>query len=578
MFFFTKYIKPIKKILKHGNTNTFLISSFIIFIAIYIFFSWHRFVNDKKQTLLTQNLIIRSTLLNNFDYANRVNKRIIEKINYDNSKNPQNILKIFLAYEKTYINNVDIFSWSSFDYVDRNNLQLVNTKLGIRKPPPNMSHRKYVVDCKKEPLKLKLSKPTLGEPSEAWTIPAGTGFLDKNNNFDGIIVIGFDIKKLKNNIFNNLTDKKVDFTIIDFDGDFIMDSINSKPNINEAFIAKKTLQQLIHNPQSSIKFTKNNVKYHDFKILNDYGYIIFAGYDQDYLFQQFLINIKDYLLSFTIFLIFFLIILSIFKYSIFKIINEEKELSRQLQLSNISKSNLIRATGHDLKNYIFGISGILKLLLKEDSINKESKELIKLADEQSDELVYFLEDLLDTHQNLDKNFGNEKFDKHNLNNLINRIILLNKSLILHNKINIITDLETNLKEIFCDGRRVKQILNNLLNNSIKYSPEKTSITFKTRNVDDQVVFEIKDNGIGMTAKEIKYALEGNCHFIDKSQLNKCYDSYGIGLKNVQELVKQNDAILEIDSIKGSGSTFRIIFPMIGSCNSKYLSKSAKKIS
>lgn len=563
MFFFIKYIKPIKKILKYGNTYTFLVSSFVVFIIIYIFFSWHKFLNDKKQTSITQNLIIRSTLLNNFDYANRVNKRIIEKINYDKTKNLKNILNIFLAYEKTYLNNIDIFSWSSFDYVDNNNFQLVNTKLGIRKPPPNMSHRKYVVDCKKEPLKLKLSKITLGEPSETMTIPAGTGFLDKNNNFAGIIVVGFDINKLKNSIFNNLTDKKIDFTVIDFDGDFIMDSSGNKSYINDHFISKKTLQYLIDKPNSEFNFIENNVRYNDFKILNDYGYIIFTGYDKNYLIQQFLINIKDYLVSFAIFLIFFLIILSIFKYSIFKIINEEKELSRQLQISNISKLNLIRATGHDLKNYIFGISGILKLLLKEESINKESKELIKLADEQSDELVYFLEDLLDTNQNIDKNFGNEKFDKHNLNNLINRITLLNKSLILHNKINIIFDLDKDLKEIFCDGRRVKQILNNLLNNSIKYSPEKTSITFKTYNYQDQIIFEIKDQGIGMTQKEIKHALEGNCQFIDKSQLKKCYDSYGIGLKNVQELIKQNNATLEIESIKGQGSTFRITFPMIG---------------
>ena len=63
----------------------------------------------------------------------------------------------------------------------------------------------------------------------------------------------------------------------------------------------------------------------------------------------------------------------------------------------------------------------------------------------------------------------------------------------------------------------------------------------------------------MTKKEIALALEGKYQLIDKTQLNRNNNSYGIGLKNVQDLIKINNGILEIESKKNHGSIFRIIF-------------------
>lgn len=98
-----------------------------------------------------------------------------------------------------------------------------------------------------------------------------------------------------------------------------------------------------------------DVVYTHYQLINNYDYVLLTGFNNKYLAKEFYNQVINVILFFFTIAILFLLILY---------------LLRSLQISNTSKSNLIRATSHDLNNYLYSISGIAKLLIKEKKLVK----------------------------------------------------------------------------------------------------------------------------------------------------------------------------------------------------------------
>ena len=132
---------------------------------------------------------------------------------------------------------------------------------------------------------------------------------------------------------------------------------------------------------------------------------------------------------------------------------------------------------------------------------------------------------------------------------------------ISNKIITKTSFEENLPKIKFDQKRLKQILMNLVGNSIKYSNQNTIIEVSCYYLKDinEVKVSIKDQGIGMTSEEIKMALNGKGTEIEKAGLNKDYSSNGIGLQTVKQLIEVGGGRINITSKKNEGSVVEIGF-------------------
>jgi signal transduction histidine kinase len=115
-----------------------------------------------------------------------------------------------------------------------------------------------------------------------------------------------------------------------------------------------------------------------------------------------------------------------------------------------------------------------------------------------------------------------------------------------------------LPRIQADSRRVRQILLNLISNSIKFTPEGGEIKISAGMTDGEVTLTIADTGIGMSADDIPKALT-RFGQID-SRLSRKYDGTGLGLPLSKRLIELHGGTLAIDSIVGTGTTVTIRFP------------------
>lgn len=128
-----------------------------------------------------------------------------------------------------------------------------------------------------------------------------------------------------------------------------------------------------------------------------------------------------------------------------------------------------------------------------------------------------------------------------------------------NGIELMSNLEEALPLLLADEQKLRQILTNLLSNSVKFTPTNGSVTLKVWcQPEDGYVFQIIDTGIGMTANEIPKALM-KFGQVD-SDLSRKYEGTGLGLPLAKTFVEQHGGSLGVQSIPGQGTTITVRFP------------------
>jgi signal transduction histidine kinase/BarA-like signal transduction histidine kinase len=511
-----------------------------------------------------ETINIEKTISESFEYSNKISSYIGKQIAQHGTEDLQFILKTLRQAGKTQNKGSHLLSWSSFDFVSPNNRQLVNSKIGIRKNPPNMSERQYCIRSKEKPWSLQVSFPVLGNPSQSWVIPAGTGITDNEGRYLGVIVIGFNIAELTALVEQRLISES-SFVVLDENFNIIIQSKDAETNSE---IYREKLSGLNFNNESGIISDALNIgkiNFFHYQKFDNYPYVVLSGFNNALLKKEFNDSIMPIIFGLILITSFFLIILLAFKSRISEIVRIEKLLSKSLHQANLSKTKLIRATSHDLKNYIFGISGLSKLIIEgKEASEIEGSEDLKMVEElhhQSEELMGFVEDLLDTNQSEDGEFKLGRMEVCDVVELLRRMVILNRNFAIENRISLELDNRSGLEAVgvLCDVRRVKQIVNNLISNAIKYSNQGGVVILQVSLIvgSGEVCVAVIDQGIGMSGGEIEMALVGDGERISKSGLKKTFDSHGIGMPIIKRLIGLHDGRLEINSAKDCGTEVKI---------------------
>ena len=127
------------------------------------------------------------------------------------------------------------------------------------------------------------------------------------------------------------------------------------------------------------------------------------------------------------------------------------------------------------------------------------------------------------------------------------------------KIGLFDDFPSEMPRIRGDALRLRQVLINLLSNSVKFTPPDGRIDIQARaDADGTFVLSVADTGIGMTSEGIAIALEPFGQV--EGSLSRKYEGTGLGLPLARSLVELHDATLKIESELGLGTTVSIRFP------------------
>jgi len=230
----------------------------------------------------------------------------------------------------------------------------------------------------------------------------------------------------------------------------------------------------------------------------------------------------------------------------------------QKQVSQM-KTDFINNMTHEFKTPIATIS------LAADSINNPMvKSNVSMIERYSDiikqenkRMLNQVEKVLQIAR-LDKKDFQLKITTININDLI-KVAVSNTELRVNEQGGLITtQLNANNSTIQGDENHISNVLHNLLDNAIKYSPETLDIHISSANVKDGVEIKIADKGIGMTKDDLKKIFEkfyrvstGNLHDVK---------GFGLGLSYVKAIADAHYGNVSAQSELGKGSTFIVYFP------------------
>ena len=238
-----------------------------------------------------------------------------------------------------------------------------------------------------------------------------------------------------------------------------------------------------------------------------------------------------------------------------KILKYVLEETGKSMLENVNKYKYIQ---EDYKEYIeLWIHEIKMPIATSKMIIENNKtEVTESIDEELNKIENYIEQALfyARSNTVEKDYY---IKKANLKEIVNSSILKNKDSLLQNKINIdIHDLEI---EVYTDSKWCTFIINQIIQNSIKYSKEgNKKIEIYAEEKKEKVILYIKDNGIGIKKGEITRVFEKG--FTGENGRINGHKSTGIGLYLCKKLCDKLGLGLELNSEKDIGTEVKMIFP------------------
>ncbi|MEI7594480.1 MAG: ATP-binding protein [Bacteroidota bacterium] len=233
--------------------------------------------------------------------------------------------------------------------------------------------------------------------------------------------------------------------------------------------------------------------------------------------------------------------------------NKSKEIEDLKQLENYRKEFLGNVS-HELKTPIFNIQGyVLTLLdggLEDPSINKK---YLQRTEKSIERLINIVKDL-ESISKLETGELELEYSKFNIISLVKEIF---ESLeIRANKKNIKLVFDNSQEKgimVFADKLRITQVLSNLISNSINYGNENGTTSLNFHTIDDKILVEVSDNGIGIDQNELPRIFE-RFYRVDKSR-SRDSGGTGLGLAIVKHIIDGHNQTLNVASEAGKGTTF-----------------------
>lgn len=220
------------------------------------------------------------------------------------------------------------------------------------------------------------------------------------------------------------------------------------------------------------------------------------------------------------------------------------------------KEEFLANVSHELRTPLNVIMGYTDMLLEQDGA-VERRSVLQGVRSQSEHLFSLVCDLM-TLSGLNTGKIAVEFRRVSIADLMGRVRQLAERLSRDRDIKVVIDDRTAGGEMHSDGRRLEQILANLVTNAFKFTAEGTITITVSHDVGDRIVFAVQDTGIGIPAHEIPHIFD-EFRQVDGS-MSRGYGGIGLGLALVHRLATLLHGELSVVSRVNEGSCFSVAIP------------------
>ena len=230
---------------------------------------------------------------------------------------------------------------------------------------------------------------------------------------------------------------------------------------------------------------------------------------------------------------------------------EKEERERRLFVSNVS---------HELRTPLTSVKSYLEALDEGALSEPVAPDFIKVSLDETNRMMRMVTDLLHLSR-IDNATSHLDVELINFTAFIT--FILNRFDQIRGqdeekKYELVRDYPITSVWIEIDTDKMTQVIDNILNNAIKYSPDGGKITVTMKTTDDQMILSISDQGLGIPKQDLPRIFD-RFYRVDRAR-SRAQGGTGLGLSIAKEIIKQHNGFIWAKSIYGKGSTFTIVLP------------------
>lgn len=223
------------------------------------------------------------------------------------------------------------------------------------------------------------------------------------------------------------------------------------------------------------------------------------------------------------------------------------------------KTNFIGMMSHDLKTPLARIQGMTEIIANDSTqLSSPQREALDTVKQSAEDLTRFISAILN-YAKIESQGVQLHLQSRDINELIKEVIKKSEFLAKRKHVQVVTEFEP-LFAMSVDPDLIKQVLSNLIENAIKYSPENSKVLVTTDEIEGKIVVQVADQGIGIPADELSNIFTK--FFRSKNAKSSPIKGSGLGLYLAKYFVELHQGTISCESSPGQGSTFTVELPLL----------------
>jgi signal transduction histidine kinase len=225
------------------------------------------------------------------------------------------------------------------------------------------------------------------------------------------------------------------------------------------------------------------------------------------------------------------------------------------------KSDMVSLMSHELRTPLTSINGFAELLAADEAVPDHLKEFVTIINNEAQRLSRMINTFLAVTQLERKDKQEVLKIPLKLNDVVRDIVATLQPTARRKRIRLVEQPADRIPPVAADRSLITQVVKNLINNAITYSPERTTVTVSTALEAEAVRVCVEDRGYGIPPESVDRVWE-KFYRVEREGHDKDEESTGLGLSFVREVVEQHGGNVAVESEPGRGSKFSFTLPRL----------------
>ena len=241
------------------------------------------------------------------------------------------------------------------------------------------------------------------------------------------------------------------------------------------------------------------------------------------------------------------------RYEIGNLAESLNEMAEELSKMETYRRDFLANVSHDFRSPLTSIKGYIEAILDGTIPPELQEKYLTVVLNETQRLTKLTSGILDL-KNFDNNSLILKQSIFDINETIRNTAQTFEVIASQRNVRISLDIADTPLKVYADSEKIKQVVYNLLDNAIKFSPENSTIFITTLlRSDKKVTISVKDSGVGIAVSEQKHIWD-RFYKADTSR-GKDKSGTGLGLSIVKEIIKAHNETIQLESKEGNGCNF-----------------------